>query len=66
MNGQFTNTINIIMNISVSDLSHSETRLSMYLDTFELHVYNRSEVYTRLEKLFGLDLLISPQPEEKG
>jgi hypothetical protein len=42
------------------DLSHSETRLSIYLDSFELHVYNRTANFSRLEKLFGLDQLILP------
>lgn len=40
-------------------MSHSETRLSIYLDTFVLHVYNRTNVYSRLEQLFGLDRLIT-------
>lgn len=36
------------------DLSHSDTRLSVMLNGFELHVYNRSEMYAHLEKIFGL------------
>ncbi|CAD7085829.1 unnamed protein product [Hermetia illucens] len=36
------------------DLSHSDTRLSITLNGFELHIYNRSQLYDRLEKLFGL------------
>jgi len=48
---------------AVADLSHSETRLSVYLDNFELHVYNRTAVYSNLEKLFGIDQLL-PQPSE--
>lgn len=36
------------------DLSHSDTRLSVMLNGFELHVYNRSELYSKLEKTFGL------------
>ncbi|KAK7097228.1 hypothetical protein V1264_004238 [Littorina saxatilis] len=48
------------------DLSHSETRLSVFLDGFEFHVYNRSETYATLEKMFGLDPNIIPeQPEEQ-
>ena len=47
----------------ISDLSHSETRLSVYLDNCELHVYNRTAVYSNLEKLFGLDQLL-PRPSE--
>ncbi|CAL1545950.1 unnamed protein product, partial [Lymnaea stagnalis] len=34
------------------DLSHLETRMSIFLDGFEFHVYNKSQVYGRLEKLF--------------
>lgn len=36
------------------DLSHSDTRLSTMLNGFEMHVYNRSEMYSKLEKTFGL------------
>ena len=51
----------------VTDLSHSETRLSVYLDSFELHVYNRSQMYAKLEKLFGLDeLILGPQEHDPG
>jgi hypothetical protein len=37
-----------------TDLSHSETRLSIMLNGFELHIYNRSELYAEVEKAFGL------------
>lgn len=37
-----------------SDLSHSDTRLSVMLNGFELHVYNRCQLYAQLEKTFGL------------
>lgn len=36
------------------DLSHSDTRLSVMLNGCELHIYNRSELYASLEKVFGL------------
>ncbi|XP_053959945.1 bridge-like lipid transfer protein family member 1 isoform X3 [Anastrepha ludens] len=36
------------------DLSHSDTRLSVQLNGFELHTYNRSDLYDQLEKTFGL------------
>ena len=36
------------------DLSHSDTRLSIQLNGFEFHVYNRWKVYQELEKKFGL------------
>jgi len=46
-------------------MSHSETRLSVYLDNCELHVYNRTAVYSNLEKLFGIDELL-PRPSESA
>lgn len=36
------------------DLSHSDTRLSIVLNGFELHIYNRSDLYSKVEKTFGL------------
>lgn len=42
------------------DFSHSDTRLSILLNGFEYHLYNRSDLYSRLEKLFGLDPMIIP------
>ncbi|XP_037958120.1 transmembrane protein KIAA1109 homolog isoform X2 [Teleopsis dalmanni] len=36
------------------DLSHSDTRLSVQLNGFELHIYNRSDLYDQLERTFGL------------
>lgn len=41
-------------------MSHSDTRLSILLNGFEYHLYNRSEMYSRLEKLFGLESVIFP------
>lgn len=38
----------------IIDLSHSDTRLSVMLNGFELHVYNRCQLYAQLEKSFGL------------
>ena len=43
--------------------------MNLKLDTFELHIYNRSHTYSELEKLFGLDQLMKsisgePPPEE--
>ncbi|XP_035231560.1 transmembrane protein KIAA1109-like [Stegodyphus dumicola] len=46
------------------DLSHSDTRLSLLLNGFELHVYNRSQLYSRLEHLFGLEPSIIPPGSE--
>lgn len=50
------------------DLSHSDTRLSVMLNGLELHVYNRSHLYSRLEKIFGLGSNIFPDDsgENKG
>lgn len=50
------------------DLSHSDTRLSVMLNGLELHVYNRSHLYSRLEKIFGLGSHIFPDDadEDKG
>ncbi|XP_046477858.1 bridge-like lipid transfer protein family member 1 isoform X1 [Neodiprion pinetum] len=45
------------------DLSHSDTRLSVMLNGFELHVYNRCELYAQLEKLFGLTPQVYPDEE---
>lgn len=42
------------------DLSHSDTRLSVMLNGFELHVYNRCKMYSNLEKVFNLDPSIIP------
>lgn len=46
------------------DLSHSDTRLSVMLFGFELHVYNRSHLYSNLEKTFGLPPGIFPNNKE--
>ena len=36
------------------DLSHSDTRVSIQLNGFELHFYNRTSTYKELEKKFGI------------
>ncbi|XP_034943286.1 transmembrane protein KIAA1109 homolog isoform X1 [Chelonus insularis] len=46
------------------DLSHSDTRLSVLLNGFELHVYNRCQLYARLEKTFGLSSQMFPNDKE--
>ncbi|XP_050315619.1 transmembrane protein KIAA1109 isoform X2 [Anthonomus grandis grandis] len=46
------------------DLSHSDTRLSVMLNGFELHVYNRSQLYSNLEKTFGLGSNIFPNNKD--
>ncbi|XP_059164299.1 bridge-like lipid transfer protein family member 1 [Physella acuta] len=48
------------------DLSHLETRMSVFLDGFEFHVYNKSQVYGRLEKLFkgeNIEIIDETPPE---
>lgn len=45
-------------------MSHSETRLSVFVDGFEFHIYNRSKTYAMLEKLFGLKPSIILEQEE--
>ncbi|XP_025405724.1 uncharacterized protein KIAA1109 isoform X4 [Sipha flava] len=45
------------------DLSHSDTRLSVMLNGFELHVYNRCKMYSNLEKVFNLEPSIIPWDE---
>ncbi|ESO10151.1 hypothetical protein HELRODRAFT_72794, partial [Helobdella robusta] len=42
------------------DLSHSDTRLSLYLENVEFHLYNYSSNFSELEKIFGLDQNIIP------
>ncbi|KAJ0182155.1 hypothetical protein K1T71_002877 [Dendrolimus kikuchii] len=46
------------------DLSHSDTRLSIMLNGFELHFYNRCDLYNELEKTFGLEPVIKQQHED--
>ena len=48
------------------DLSHSDTRLSVMLNGFELHVYNRSQLYSNLERTFGLPANIIPNYDVKA
>ena len=35
-------------------MSHSDTRVSIQLNGFELHFYNRTSTYKELEKKFGI------------
>ncbi|KAL4710254.1 hypothetical protein ACJJTC_003534 [Scirpophaga incertulas] len=46
------------------DLSHSDTRLSIMLNGFELHFYNRCDLYNDLEKAFGLDSIIKQENDD--
>lgn len=47
-----------------ADLSHSDTRLSIMLNGFELHFYNRCDLYNELEKIFGLEPVIKQQNDD--
>lgn len=42
------------------DCSREDTRVLVLLGGFELHVYNRSQTYNRLEKLFNLPTKLIP------
>ncbi|XP_028809537.1 bridge-like lipid transfer protein family member 1 isoform X2 [Denticeps clupeoides] len=46
----------------------AETRLYVTVNGFEFHVYNRTDLYARLQETFGLDPTIIPphRAEEKG
>uniref|UniRef100_A0A672J8A9 Si:ch211-233a24.2 n=1 Tax=Salarias fasciatus TaxID=181472 RepID=A0A672J8A9_SALFA len=46
----------------------AETRLSVTVNGFEFHVYNRTDLYARLQETFGLDptLLTPKKDEERG
>ncbi|XP_040563283.1 bridge-like lipid transfer protein family member 1 [Lepeophtheirus salmonis] len=49
-------------NVVEEDLSHSDTRLSLQLNGFEFHIYNRSSLYASLERIFkGLP----PEPDQE-
>lgn len=41
-------------NAKTEDLSNCDPRVQFILNGFELHIYNRSETYSELEKLFNL------------
>lgn len=41
-------------NVRRTDFSQSDTRVSFLFNGFELHIFNRSELYAQLEKVFNL------------
>lgn len=44
----------------------AETRLYVTVNGFEFHVYNRTDLYARLQETFGLDpTLITPKKDEE-
>lgn len=45
------------------NLSHSDTRLSVMLNGFELHMYNRTDLYANLERTFGLEPQLNVKDE---
>ncbi|KAF7987765.1 hypothetical protein HCN44_003628 [Aphidius gifuensis] len=48
------------------DLSHSDTRLSVMLNGFEVHGYNRCDLYATLERTFGLSPQIFPDEDSNN
>lgn len=46
----------------------AETRLYVTVNGFEFHVYNRTDLYARLQETFGLEptLLTPKKDEERG
>ena len=44
----------VFRNAKTEDLSICDARVSIFLNGFELHIYNRSQTYSELEKLFNL------------
>ena len=53
------------MNV-ITDMTSAEPRLHVELNGLKVHVYNRTDVYSGLEKLFGLDSSHSTPPEESS
>lgn len=40
---------------NVEDMSNNETRLSIFIESVEYHIYNHTQSYDRLQKLFGFE-----------
>lgn len=55
----------IYRDIQTEDLSNSDARVLVFLNGFELHIYNRSKHYSVLEKLFGLPSKIFGDYDDK-
>ncbi|XP_071510002.1 bridge-like lipid transfer protein family member 1 [Diadema antillarum] len=47
------------------DTSQCETRLTVFLSSFEVHCYNRTALYAQLEEAFGLPPEMSPRKEQE-
>lgn len=43
-----------------ADMTHSEHRLYVELNGLKVHLYNRTSIYSQLEKFFGLESLLLP------
>lgn len=43
-------------NVRTTDFSQSDTRVSSLFNGFELHIFNQSELYAQLEKVFNLPI----------
>lgn len=48
----------LILRYTPSDMSHCDHRVWLELNGPELHIYNRSQLYSKLEKTFGLEQLL--------
>ncbi|XP_076066750.1 transmembrane protein KIAA1109 homolog tweek isoform X4 [Oratosquilla oratoria] len=48
------------------DMSHCDHRVWIELNGPELHVYNRSNLYSNLENLFGLEPVLFGEADKKG
>ena len=47
-------------------MTKSDHRLWVELNGLELHIYNRSEIYSSLERVFGLDNILVPNKSWKS
>lgn len=51
-------------NIKKDDFSHQESRLHVLLNGLEVHIYNRTKEYYKLEKLFDLPSRLKPEQND--
>ena len=47
-------------------MTKSDPRLWVELNGLELHIYNRSDVYSKLEKVFGLESVLIPKTSKSS
>lgn len=60
------NIITRLLSYFFSPDPKAETRLYVTVNGFEFHVYNRTDLYARLQETFGLDpTLITPKKEDE-